>query len=108
MQCENHCVYGLLVKIEESDLATIRKKEGFPNSYGEICVTVEKFDGTKVQNVKTHKVIKCKEKPEHQPPTKHYRQLIIDNAGKYCFPGEYIGYLESIPIKESNSSFSSG
>lgn len=33
-------VYGLLFEMNEIDLETIRKKEGFPDFYGEIEVAV--------------------------------------------------------------------
>jgi len=100
MVSKSDCVYGLLVEIGEGDLKTIRKKEGCPNYYNEICVDVEKFDGTVVRDVKTYKVVKDRERSGHQPPTRHYLQLIIKNAKKYKFPNCYIESLESIKTKD--------
>ncbi len=65
MESQGDCVYGLLVEIEDHDLETIRKKEGFPNYYDEVCVKVKKFDRTFVEGVKTYKVVKNKEISEH-------------------------------------------
>ena len=101
MQSKKDCVYGLLTEISENDLKTIRKKEGYCEDYSkchynEICVDVEKFDGTVFRDVKTYKVVERLEKPEEQPPTEQYMQLIIKNAKKYNFPKEYIKFLESI------------
>jgi len=99
IESENDCVYGLLSGLGDSDLDTIRVKEGCPTFYNEIYVDVEKFDGTLVQNVKTYKVVKDQEKPGHQPPTKYYLQLLIKNAKRYNFPDDYIRYLETIKAK---------
>jgi cation transport regulator ChaC len=100
MESKNDCVYGLLIEMEKDNLNTIRLKEGYPNSYDEICVDVETFEGTLFRDVKTYKVVKYQEKPNHQPPTRYYMQLIIKNAKKYNFPSEYIRFLESIKIIE--------
>ena len=100
MESKKDCAYGLLIEIEESNLETIRKKEGYPNYYDEISVDVETFDGTPSQDVKTYKVVKSREEHNHQPPTEEYMQLIIKNAKKYGFPKEYIEYLESFPTKK--------
>ena len=100
MKSSNDSVYGLLVKIGDSELEAIRIKEGHPRYYYEICVDIEKLDGTVVKDVKTYKVVKDREKPDHQPPTRYYLQLIIKNARKYGFPSEYIAFLESITTKE--------
>lgn len=98
MESSGDCVYGLLAKLEKEDLDTIREKEVCPNYYSEICVDVEKFDGTVINGVKTYKVVRTLEEPRHQPPTECYLQLIIRNAEKYGFPTEYIKYLKSIEV----------
>lgn len=99
MESGDDYVCGLLIEINKDALFTIQKKEGYPKTYDEIRVDVEKFDGAQVPSVITYKVVKSKEKPEHQPPTKEYIQLIISNAKKYNFPAEYINYLTSIENK---------
>jgi len=96
---ENSKVYGLLIRLDEKDKYIIRKKEGYPNYYSEIPVTVKTFDNEIVNDVLTYKVVKGREKSEHQPPTKYYMGLIINNAKKYGFPIDYINYLESIVTK---------
>ena len=106
MEDEESCVYGLLSEIEDSDLETIRKKEGYYEDcskcyYNEICINVELLcDGTVVKEVKTYKVTKDKETAEDQRPKEKYMQLIIKNAKIYNFPKEYTEYLESIPTKK--------
>lgn len=100
MRSEKDCVYGLLIEMENGDLDTIRKKEGYPCYYDEICVGVKTFDGTLYRDVKTYKVVKSKEKSDHQPPTKDYMELIIRNAGEWSFPSKYIKRLKSIKTKD--------
>ncbi|HCJ66583.1 MAG TPA: hypothetical protein DHV62_04475 [Elusimicrobia bacterium] len=101
MESRNDCVYGLLLEIKDSDIEVIRRKEGYSRDpskcyYDEISVNVEKFDGALIRNVKIYKVVKHREKPEHQLPTRYYMQLIIRNAKKYNFPKDYIQFLKSI------------
>ena len=96
MEFPNSKVYGLLLEINnEYDLETIRKKEGYPNYYDEIKVAA-KCNNENIANVLTYKVVKNKEKLEHQKPTRYYMDLILNNARKNGFPNEYIQYLESI------------
>lgn len=95
MEAKGISVYGLLVEIKESELKIIRKKEGYPNYYNETLVEVETFDGKLVKNVRTYKVVKEKEEKCHQKPTDEYLSLIIRNAIKYDFPGDYINFLRS-------------
>ena len=53
--------YGLLFEITKNrDLETIRKKEGYPNHYDEITVSLKQGDKS-IDNVKTFKVVKSKE-----------------------------------------------
>jgi hypothetical protein len=89
------CVYGLLSEVTDADLATLRVKEGCPNCYEEIEVTVEKFDGTIVKGVKTYKVVPACETTDHQPPTRQYLSLIMSNVAKNNLPDSYIEYLRS-------------
>jgi len=102
MEDKERCVYGILIEIEDSDLETIRRKEGYHSGhYHEICIDVEQLsDGRVFHGVKTYKVTKDEEKPDHRCPTKYYLQLIIKNAKRYNFPKEYIECLESIPAKK--------
>lgn len=96
MDAPGHCLYGLLVEINQPDLKTIRRKEGFPSYYDEVPVDVETLGGERVQGVMTYKAVKKREKQKHQPPTMYYRELIIKNAREYGFPQEYVDHLESI------------
>jgi len=103
MKSKYDCVYGLLIEMTDSDLNTVRKKEGYCENaasrhYDEICLDVEEFDGTIIQGVTTYKVAQHREEPRHQPPAECYLQLIIRNAGKYGFPTKYIEYLKSIEV----------
>ncbi|MBI5681831.1 MAG: gamma-glutamylcyclotransferase [Deltaproteobacteria bacterium] len=96
MEPSDSKVYGLLFEInKEYDIETIRKKEGCPDYYGEIPITV-KYKDKNITNVKTYKVVKTKEKSGHQKPTKYYMNLILKNARTNEFPPEYIQYLEKI------------
>jgi len=94
MELPDHKVYGLLFEIsEDEDLVTIRKKEGYPDHYEEILVTVE-WEGKNIDGVTTYKVAKKNEKPAHQKPTAYYMDLILKNARKHGFPVEYVQSLE--------------
>ena len=96
MEVPDSAVYGLLLEINMPyDHETIRKKEGYPNCYEEIPVTVKCKDKS-INNVTTYKVVKNREKLGHQRPTKYYMDLILKNACKYSFPAEYIRFLETI------------
>jgi len=96
MELPGQKVYGLLFEMDkDDDLTTIRKKEGYPDHYGEILVTVE-CEGERIGDVTTYKVMKAKEKPGHQKPTAYYMDLILRSARKYRFPAEYIQFLETI------------
>jgi len=95
MKYSDSKVYGLLFEMDECDIKTIRKKEGVPNCYEEITITVKHKDRNIVK-VKTYKVLKEKEKSGHQKPTKYYMNLILRNARINGFPSEYVRYLEGI------------
>lgn len=99
MESKKDAIYGLLIELKDEDIHIIRKKEGFPNNYTEINVSVKTFDNILVENVKTYKVVKQRERKDFVPPTKYYLGLIIKNAKKYKFPLSYINFLESIPTK---------
>lgn len=89
-------VYGLLFEINKAeDHETIKQKEGCPNVYNEISVTVDCYDKS-ISDVITYKVVDKKEKHSHQKPKKEYMKLILNNARINKFPDEYIRYLKSI------------
>lgn len=96
MESDEDHVFGLLIEIEERHLETIRTKEGYPNFYAEISVDVQRLDGTVVQDVITYKVVKSREEPSHQSPTRDYLSLIIRSAIRYELPTDYVNYLQSI------------
>lgn len=96
MELPDSKVYGLLFEInKEYDIKTIEEKEGYPNFYAEIPVTVKCKDKS-INNVKTFKVVKDKEKSDHQKPQKYYMNLILNNGRQNGFPAEYIHFLEGI------------
>jgi len=102
MNSKDDCAYGLLAEIKDSDLSTIREKEGCPNFYREIAVDLDTFGGLRITGVLTYKAVEQREKVNHQPPTQYYLNLIIRNAEKYGFPHHYIEYLKSIECINSN------
>ena len=98
-------VYGLLLEIEDSALDTIRSKEGYSYDrskryYDEIRVDVETFDGMKIKDVFTYKVVRERQTTDHQPPATAYLDLLIRNAVRYGFPRDYINYLKAVPAKD--------
>ena len=105
MRSKGEQVCGLLLKLEDRDLNTIRCKEGYScdesmRYYDEIRVDVETFDRMKIKDVVTYKVVKKREAPDHQPPTREYLDLLIWNAERYGFPADYIKYLKTVPAKD--------
>lgn len=105
MGSEGEHVYGLLLGIEDGDLDTIRSKEHYSpdrskRHYDEIHVDVETFDGRKTKDVLTYQVVRERQTPDHQPPTRAYLKLLIGNAERYGFPRHYINYLKAVPAKD--------
>lgn len=91
----NARTYGLLYEIDNKTREIIRKKEGFPDHYGEIIVCAQTADGITFKAM-TYKVQKKREYESHQKPTDYYMNLIISNARKNYFPQDYISFLENI------------
>lgn len=90
-------VYGLLFEIiKKYDHETIREKEGYPDYYDELQVNVILEDKKIINDVTTYKVVKKREKADHQKPMQYYMDLILKNACKYGFPTDYIRFLENI------------
>lgn len=97
MEHSDNKVYGLLFEItKEYDHETVRKKEGYPDYYDELQVNVTLEDKKIINNVTTYKVVKKREKADHQKPTQYYMDLILRNACKNSFPTEYIRFLATI------------
>ena len=100
MEVENGEVYGLLMEIDNDELKIIKKKEGCPKCYKEIKICVDSFEGQRLGEAITYKVVKNRESNCHQPPSKNYLCLIISSAIKYQFPSFYIEALKRIETKE--------
>lgn len=100
MEVENGEVYGLLMEIDNDELQIIRKKEGFSKCYKEVRICVYSFEGQRLGQAITYKVVKNRESNCHEPPSKNYLCLIISNAIKYLFPSFYIKALKRIETKE--------
>ncbi len=92
-------VWGILMELTEEDYEKIREKEGAPNYYEEVSVKVVTRDGKVIDDVKTFKVVKEREKRGFEPPTREYLNLLIEAAEKYQFPKWYIKMLKSIRTK---------
>jgi len=91
-------VEGVLLDINDVDKVTIDEKEGAPNYYREILVSVILRDCTKMENVVAYTVCEDK-KTEFTPPTREYKQIIIDGARAFGLSKEWIEKLEKIPSK---------
>ena len=100
MEVENGEVYGLLMEIDNDELKIIKKKEGCPKFYKEVKICVDSFEGQRLGEAITYKVVKNRESNCHQSPSKHYLCLIISNAIKHRFPSFYIEVLKRIETKE--------
>ena len=100
MEVENGEVYGLLMEIDNDELQIIRKKEGCSKCYKEVRICVDSFEGQRLGEAITYKVVKNRESNCHEPPSKNYLCLIISNAIKYRFPSFYIKALKRIKTKE--------
>jgi len=91
-------VEGVLFDISDIDKRTIDKKEDAPHCYREMLVSVKLRDGTKVENVITYTVCENK-KRGFTPPTREYKQIIIDGARAFGLSEEWINKLQKIPSK---------
>lgn len=97
MESSGCAVYGLLIRVSLDDLQKIRRKEGFPDYYDEIRVTVRILSNNQLtNNVRTYKIVTGKEHTEFQPPTREYLNLIVRCAEEHNFPEDYIEHLRSI------------
>ena len=90
-------VEGVLFSLSPEDEKTIDRKEGAPDYYHEIPVTITLRDGTIVGKVKTYIVCEEKKQSHFVPPTANYKQIIVDGAGAFGLTGEWIERLEKIP-----------
>lgn len=99
MECNNSIAYGLLISLKVCYKSTLESKEGSPYCYNECFVDIETFKGVVEKDVLTFKLLKEKERKEHQPPSNYYMNLILKNAEKYKFPPDYINYLRSLKTK---------
>ena len=90
-------VEGVLFEITNEDKQTISQKEGSPNYYYEILVPVMLMNGTKIENVITYTVCENKKRTEFTPPTREYRQIMIDGAKDFGLSEKWIEKLEKIP-----------
>ena len=93
---ENSKVYGVLYKIENSDLKKLDKYEGCPNHYKRERIPVILHDGKKItaevyiaQSNKTREGLK---------PTEEYMKYLINGAKQHNLPSSYIKFLESIEV----------
>jgi len=91
-------VEGVLFNLNNVDKDTIDDKEGAPSYYREILVSVVLRNDTKIENVTTYTVCEDK-KREFTPPTRKYKQIIIDGAKAFGLSEEWIKKLEKIPSK---------
>jgi len=98
MKNEGSSVYGLLLDVNDDALDVLREKEGYPYCYEELLVEVENADKSIITDVLTYEVVPEKRDSEHIPPTQQYMKLLIRNAKKYGFPGEYIECLEQCEV----------
>ncbi len=91
-------VEGVLFEITIDDRRTIDQKEGAPTYYHEISVSVTLNDGTKIENVKTYTVCEDKKRREFIPPSREYKQIIINGAKAFGLSNQWIEKLEKIPV----------
>ena len=87
-------VEGVLWDIADDLILYIDRKEGHPRQYHRIWVSVEVQD-IQLHNVLTYEVI-SEQRREFCPPTRAYRQLMLDAANRFGFSREYKTMLKSI------------
>lgn len=95
----NEFVEGVLFELTEDEMKTINSKEGAPNYYHQIDVMVALKNGGEVRNVKTYTVVENRKVP-FTPPTKEYKQIMIDGAKAFNLSTGWIQKLEKIPTKK--------
>ena len=87
-------VEGVLWDVTDNVIEYIDLKEGHPNQYHRIRVTIE-VQGLPIQDVLTYEVI-AEQRQEFCPPRRAYRQLMIDAADRFGFSPDYLAMLQNI------------
>jgi hypothetical protein len=82
----------------EEDFITLDEKEGLPTAYRRIMVAIALEEGTTLQGVTTY--IACDDRiVPFSPPTKAYKQDLIDCARANGLSADWIAMLESLPTQ---------
>ncbi|XES77273.1 MAG: gamma-glutamylcyclotransferase family protein [Candidatus Bathyarchaeia archaeon] len=88
-------VEGVLFEMTKADMQTIDIKEGAPNSYRKIPVSVILKDNEKVDGVATYTVCdKCK--THFTAPTDEYLKIMLDGARAFGLSSAWIAKVNSI------------
>ncbi|NJO81720.1 MAG: gamma-glutamylcyclotransferase [Blastochloris sp.] len=102
-------VWGILFEIDDADLVSLDDKEAYGKAYDRITVQVDMKDysesGTQKINAITYQVIS----PEQFEIRPHpdYLKMLIDGAGQFKLPLNYISFLKSLE-NEPMSAFRKG
>lgn len=96
----NEIVEGVLYEVMESDILLIDRKEGHPDYYTKIPVTVKLNDKIHVKNVITYTVREEKKSSSFIPPTRAYMEVIIDGAITHGLSEDWVKKLKVIPTRD--------
>ena len=92
------CVEGILFDMSEEDMTTIDEKEKAPSYFHRTLVNVVLSGGMEVSGVVSYVACDDKKAP-FSPPTREYKETILEGAKAFGLSGEWIRKLESLPVQ---------
>lgn len=96
-------VEGVVMRICEGILEVLRYKEGYPQRYAELEVTVTRPDGQAITAM-TYRVQPSHRRTEDLPVTAAYRRKILTGARRAGLSADYVDFLESaLTIQQGDS-----
>jgi hypothetical protein len=96
---EGGTVEGMVYDMTEDDFITLDEKEGLPTAYRKMQVPITLDDGSVLEEVTTY--IACDDRiVPFSPPTREYKQDLIDGARINGLSAQWIAMLEALPTQE--------
>lgn len=91
-------VHGVVFRMTEEDMITLDLKEGAPDDFPRILVHVTIPNGIDIKNVVAYHANE-KKKTVFTPPSKYYKQIIIDGAKAFELSKKWVQQLEALPTQ---------
>ncbi len=91
-------VHGVVFRMTDDDMITLDLKEGAPDDFPRILVNITIPNGIDIKNVVAYHANKEK-KTVFTPPSKAYKQIIVDGAKAFELSKKWISMLEALPTQ---------